>query len=48
VGNTETAQVCERILQKEIAMAQWLEQNSPGVVRQFLGLAETPDASAKR
>lgn len=48
VGDTETAVECERILQEEIAMAQWLEKNTGAVVRHFLMLADEPDATAKR
>lgn len=48
VGDMETAAECERILQEEIAMAQWIEHNTPALVRHFLTLAEDPDAAAKR
>ncbi|CKH75925.1 ferritin-like domain-containing protein [Achromobacter xylosoxidans] len=48
VGDTETAAVCERILAEERAMAQWLEHNSPALVRHFLARANDPDALAKR
>jgi ferritin-like metal-binding protein YciE len=48
VGDAETASVCERILQEERAMAQWIEHNMPGLLRQFLMRAEAPDSQAKR
>lgn len=48
VGDTETAQVCERILQEEQAMAQWLAHNSGALVRHFLARADDPSAQAKR
>jgi ferritin-like metal-binding protein YciE len=48
VGDPETVSVCERILQEERAMAQWIEHNTPGLLRQFLMRAEDPDSQAKR
>lgn len=48
VGDMQTVTECERILQEEVAMAQWLEHNSAGLVRHFLMLADDPDAAAKR
>lgn len=44
----ETAAVCDRILQEERAMAQWLEHNNPGLVRQFLARVDDPNIQAKR
>lgn len=35
-GDTQTAQMCETILQDEIMMAQWLEQNLPMLVQETL------------
>ncbi|RAP63468.1 hypothetical protein A6B37_13705 [Achromobacter sp. HZ01] len=48
VGDTETAHTCTRILQEERAMAEWLEQNSAQLVRQFLARTDAPDMQAKR
>lgn len=48
VGDAETAEVCGRILLEERAMAQWLEHNSPALVRHFLARADNPEAQAKR
>ncbi|GAB3086479.1 ferritin-like domain-containing protein [Bordetella muralis] len=48
VGDVETAEICERILLEERAMAQWLEHNSPALVRHFLARAQNPEAQAKR
>jgi ferritin-like metal-binding protein YciE len=48
LGDTETARVCEEILVEEEAMAAWLQEHLPLVTGQFLGLADTPGATAKR
>lgn len=48
VGDAETAEICGRILLEERAMAQWLEGNSPALVRHFLARADNPDTQAKR
>lgn len=48
VGDAETAAVCQRILEEERAMAQWIEHNSAALVRSFLARADDPDAQAKR
>lgn len=48
VGDHETKRICEGILKEEEAMANWLEQNTPKVVRQYLQRDETSGASAKR
>ena len=47
VGDTETRQICERILAEEEAMASWLAEHLPAVTRRFLQLDATPDATAK-
>lgn len=47
VGDQETASVCQRILNEEMAMAQWLEENTGAVTLQFLTRDES-DATAKR
>ncbi|HLS68236.1 MAG TPA: ferritin-like domain-containing protein [Kiloniellales bacterium] len=38
LGDPETARVCEDILQEEIAMARWLEDNLDGTVEKFFAL----------
>ncbi len=48
VGDTETQQACERILEQEVAMAQWLKDHLPEVVRAFLARDADPDAVSKR
>lgn len=47
VGDTETAEVCRRILAQEEAMAAWLADAIPEVTRRFLQRTEMPDATAK-
>ena len=46
-GDPETAAVCQRILNEEMAMATWLGENLPFVTTRFLALEEA-GASAKR
>ena len=46
-GDAETKSVCERILQEEEAMADWLKQNLPHLTRHYLQRDETPGATAK-
>ncbi|WP_313305056.1 ferritin-like domain-containing protein [Stutzerimonas balearica] len=48
VGDTETRQVCERILEEEVAMAEWLRQHLPQLTQAYLTRAATPDVEAKR
>ena len=48
VDDPETMAICERILQEEQAMADWLQQNMAGLTRQFLERAEQSGAHAKR
>jgi ferritin-like metal-binding protein YciE len=36
VGDLETKRVCEQILPQEIAMADWLRDNLPGITQEFL------------
>ncbi|SEK05446.1 protein of unknown function [Achromobacter sp. NFACC18-2] len=48
VGDAETAAVCECILQEMRVMAEWIEHNMPGLMRQFLFRAEDPESQAKR
>jgi ferritin-like metal-binding protein YciE len=47
VGDMETVNVCQRILDEEIAMAKWLEDNVGAVTLQFLTRDEGDDP-AKR
>jgi len=47
-GDTTTAAICSRILKEEQAMAQWLADHTPELVRAFLQLDETPGIAAKR
>lgn len=47
VGDTETKQVCEKILAQEEAMAAWLAQQLPAVTRQFLQRVAMPRVTAK-
>jgi ferritin-like metal-binding protein YciE len=47
VGDHETKRICEEILKEEEAMAAWLEQNTPHVVRQYLQ-RDQAGADAKR
>jgi ferritin-like metal-binding protein YciE len=47
VGDRETVAVCQRILDEEIAMAKWLEDNIGSVTQEFLRRDEA-DETAKR
>lgn len=47
-GDHETKRICEEILKEEVAMAAWLEQNTPNVVRQYMLREQAPGADAKR
>jgi ferritin-like metal-binding protein YciE len=47
VGDEETKAVCQRILDDEIAMASWLEENMDSVVQDYLRRDEN-DLEAKR
>ncbi|MDX3905001.1 MAG: ferritin-like domain-containing protein [Pigmentiphaga sp.] len=48
VGDTETQQVCERILAEEEAMADWLERHQDSIAARYLELSRVPGAQAKR
>ena len=48
VGDTQTQSACEKIIEQEIAMAQWLKDHLPQVVSAFLTRDADPDAVAKR
>lgn len=47
LGDAETAAVCQRILQEEIAMADWLDKALPTLTTTFLGRDEAPGMTAK-
>lgn len=47
-GDTETAAACEKILEQEKAMAQWILEHLAPTTQQFLGRSENPDLQAKR
>lgn len=48
LGEARTAQVCQSILEEEIAMAAWLEEHMGSVVSQFLLTAGRDPGAAKR
>jgi ferritin-like metal-binding protein YciE len=48
VRDEQTASVCQQILQEEQAMAEWLEQNIPGITERYLAREETPEVEANR
>ena len=48
VGDRETQQACERILEQEKAMAAWLLDDLPVTTRAFLERSADPDLTAKR
>jgi len=48
VGDTQTQEDCERILQQEIAMADWLRDHLPELSQAFLDRSDTPGLEAKR
>lgn len=47
MGDTETARVCEDILQEELSMAKWLEDNLEGLTEKFLELESKEGRTAK-
>ena len=47
-GDQETKRACEEILKEEVAMAAWLEQNTPRIVQQYMQREQAPGADAKR
>ena len=47
VEDPETAAICERILQEEIAMADWLGKALPALTTTFLGRDEAAGMTAK-
>lgn len=48
LGDEQTASACERILEQEKAMAQWLLDHLPETTQAFMRHSEDPDATAKR
>jgi ferritin-like metal-binding protein YciE len=48
VGDAQTLQICEGILEQEKAMAAWLEENLPAIAQLYLTRAGQPDGTAKR
>lgn len=48
IGDSETARVCELILQDEKAMAKWLEDNLESITRKFFALERADVAMADR
>lgn len=46
VGEPQVQRVCEEILQEEVAMAKWLEDNLDGITQKFLA-REATDETAK-
>lgn len=47
VGDVETRKICEQILEEEIAMATWLEDNLPEITQEYIARSETPGVTAK-
>lgn len=48
VGDTQTREICERILAEEVAMADWLREHLPELTQAYLTRAATPEVEAKR
>ena len=46
-GDSQTAEVCRRILREEEAMADWLKEHLAPVTRQYLARDQMPGATAK-
>lgn len=47
IGDTETRNICEQILEEEIAMATWLEDHLPEITQKYMARVETPGVTAK-
>lgn len=47
-GDLDTKQVCETILQQEIAMAEWLDQHAGQIARDFLDRTERGVATGRK
>lgn len=48
IGDSETKQICERIIVEEEAMAAWLREHLSKITQDYLTRAATPGAEAKR
>ncbi len=48
VGDMQTRDICERILQEEIAMATWLDDYMGRLTQEYLARSAAPDVEAKR
>jgi len=48
LAETHVCEVCESILNEELAMAKWLEENLDDITRAFLTRAESDELSGKR
>lgn len=48
LGETDLAEICRANLAEEVAMAEWLQSETPGLTREFLGRAEQDSVIAKR
>ncbi|GAA4331435.1 DUF892 family protein [Pigmentiphaga soli] len=48
LGDTQTLQTCEEILEEEKAMAAWLGEHLSAVTQRFLVLSDTAGSQAKR
>jgi len=48
VGDTQTAEICTRILAEEVAMAEWMRSHLAELTQAYLTRAETPNVEAKR
>lgn len=47
MGDDETAQACQKILQEELAMASWLEENLENITQKFLAEARSDEAARR-
>jgi len=48
IGDTQTAEICTRILAEEVAMAEWMRSHLAELTQAYLTRAQTPDVEAKR
>ncbi|MGL1363022.1 DUF892 family protein [Vibrio parahaemolyticus] len=48
MGDSETKQICERIIVEEEAMAAWLREHLSKITQDYLTRTATPGAEAKR
>lgn len=47
LGDTETRNICEQILEEEIAMATWLEEHLPEITQKYMLRTDMPGVTAK-